>query len=970
MNVSSVRVRKPIALLGAGLSLFAAHAAFGQTPTTTSASNDENPIKLEKIVVTGSNIPLAAEALAVPVNVVDFKIMENSGVSGNTLELLRKVAPNISGIGDENATISTGTNQGGASVNIKGLPTLVLVNGRRVVDSPVGSTSYSQFVDLNMIPPAAIDRIEVLENGASAIYGSDAVGGVINILLKKNYNGWEIGGHYGYSPNTGHYSERSGYMVGGVSNDKTSITVALDYHQHDAIFMNTRSYTNPIYGTYSLPGVIDVYNNTTGDDIFYTLKPGLNAPTVAPGGQTIDQLVASGDYVEKSPDEVFEMLNLAKGQTLIQYMKRYSAMANFEHKVFGDHLVAFGDLLYSRTKTWSQLNAQPVVPYLLDPWVTVNVFGYDSYPPPAGTNYVPSTAPTNPFSADWLDQGQAAPESAPGFADGSGYAVAVRNRFISHPRVYQNDSSLFRVTGGFRGDITEDLHWEAGATLNRATLNYTNPGVLNTIALNDALQSGTINPFARTQSETAFDGVIGTAFSNELSTLNSFDFKINGTPFELPAGKLGFAVGTSYVRETLSAVPDVGSLPNSSGTTTGWANATTFQAFDAARDVFSGFAEISAPITSAKQAITGAYAINTDFAVRYDKYNGKVGSSTTPQVNVSWAPVDDQFKFRASWGKSFIAPQLSMLYGPVSSGASDSINYTTLAGVAKSKVQFQSTGGSNPDLKPTTAKAWNAGFVYTPKTIKGLSITIDYSQIKQTDIISNVPQATIIQDVETNGTASPYASLIRYNSPNGGMVTGPGGISSHSNQSVYIINNLVNLAGTKVNSTDINVDYKWSTASAGRFELSSTWTWYNSYKLQLIPTEAYYEYSGQASVNGGTIPKWRTYTTLDWSFKGFDAVAGVTYVQSVTDVGDGGTNQYGFLHVPSFTAFDLAVSYDMGQLHLSKWLDGFKVTIGANNLFNRMPPLAPQAFSDTNADIGTYDGAIGRMYYVNASYKF
>ncbi len=936
---------------------------------TTTATPDE-PVKLEKFVVTGSNIPQAAEALAVPVNVVDFKVMENSGVSGNTLELLRKVAPNISGIGDENATIATGTNQGGASVNIKGLPTLVLVNGRRVVDSPVGSTSFSQFVDLNMIPTAAIDRIEVLENGASAIYGSDAVGGVINIILKKNYNGWEIGGHYGYSTNTGHYSERSGYVVGGVSNDKTSITVALDYHQHDPIFMDTRPYTNPIYGTYSSPGVIDIFNNTTGDDIFYTLKPGLNAPTVAPGGRTIDQLVASGDYVERSADDVFERLNLAKGQTLLQYLKRYSAMANFEHKIFGDHLVAFGDILASRTSTWSQLNAQPVVPYLLDPWVTVNVFGYDSYPPPAGTNYVPATAPTNPFSTNWLDQGQATPESQAGFGDGSGYAIAVRNRFLAHPRVYQNDSELFRVTGGFRGDITEDLHWEAAATLNRATLNYTNPGVLNTIALNDALQTGKINPFAIEQSADAFDGVVGTAFSNELSTLNSFDFKITGTPFELPAGKLGFAIGTAYVRETLSAIPDAGSLPNSSGTTTGWANATTFQAFAAERDFVSGFAEISAPITSAKQNIPGAYAINVDAAVRYDKYNGKVGSSTTPQINLSWEPMNDQFKVRASAGKSFIAPQLSELYGPISSGASDPINYTTLGGVAKSNVQFQSTGGSNPDLKPTTAKSWSAGFVYTPKAVKGLSVTVDYSQIKQEAIVSNVPQATIIQDVETNGTASPYVNLIRYNSPNGGSVTGTGGISNHSNQSIYIINNLVNLAGDKVNSTDINIDYKWTTDSAGRFEVSSTWTWYNTYEIQLIPTESFYDYSGQTSVNGGTIPKWRTYTTFDWSYKGLDAVAGVSYIQSVTDVGDGGSNQYGFLHVPSFTSFDLALSYDLSHLHLGRWLDGFKVTVGANNLFNRMPPLAPQAFSDTNADVGTYDGAVGRMLYVNASIKF
>ncbi|MBS0632527.1 MAG: TonB-dependent receptor, partial [Verrucomicrobia bacterium] len=775
---------------------------------------------------------------------------------------------------------------------------------------------------------------------------------------------------YGYSTNEGHYTERSGSLVGGVSNDKTSITVALDYHQHDAIYMDKRPYTNPIYGTYSSPGVIDIYDNTTGDDIFYVLKPGLNAPAVVPGGQTIDQLVASGQYVQTPDDTVFQRLNLSKGQTLIQYLKRYSAMANFEHKIFGDHLTGFGDILAARTSTWSQLNAQPVVPYLLDPWVTVNVFGYDSYPPPAGTNYVPASAATNPFNTNWLDQGQATPESNPGYGDGSGYAVAVRNRFIEHPRVYQNDSDLFRVTGGLRGDINEDLHWEAGTTLNRATLHYTNPGVLNTIALNDALQNGTINPFAIQQAAGAFDGVVGTAFVNELSTLNSFDFKFTGTPFELPAGKLGFAVGASYTRETLSADPDSGSLPNSSGTTTGWANATTFQAFNAERDVGAYFGEVSAPITSAKQNIPGFYSTNVDFAIRYDKYNGKVGSSTTPQVNLSWLPVNEELKLRGSWGKSFLAPQLASLYGPISSGASNSINYTTLGGVNKTKVQFQATGGSNPDLKPTKAKAWSTGFVYTPKFLKGFTASIDYSQIEQTDIVSVVPQATIVQDVELKGTASPYASLVRFNSPNGGVVTGTGQISSHSTQSVFLINNLVNLAGTKVNSTDINLGYKWNTDSVGKFEVNSTWTWYNSYKLQLIPTEQYYDYAGQSSTNAGTVPKWRTYTNLDWSFKGLEAVVGVTYVQGVTDVTDGGANSAGFVHVPSFTAFDVALSYDLGHLSANKWLDGLKVTIGANNVFNKMPPLSPLAFSDTNADIGTYGGAVGRLLYVNASYKF
>jgi len=970
MNLNSVRkLRAALALVfGAVLPSF----VFAQGTAASTDQNNQNneTVQMQKFVVTGSNIPLAAEALAVPVQLVDNQLLDNSGVSADMLDVLRKVAPNISGIGEENAQIQTGSNFGGASVNIKGMPTLVLINGRRVANDPAESAGGFQFVDMNMIPPAAVDRIEVLENGASAIYGSDAIGGVINIILKNNYNGWEAGTHYGYTTNTGHYAERSGYVVGGVSNGKTSITVGLDYAQHNQIMLSDRPYTNPIYGTYTFPGSLEVYNNTTGDDNFYVLAPGKNAP---PGGgqYTISQLVSMGYYVAQTGTQQFQTFNLAHGETLTGYLKRYSAMANFEHKFFDEKLVGFGDIIAAHSYTWSQLNAQPVVPYLEDPWVDVNVLGYSSSPPPVGTTYVPYTAPGNPFSQSFLDQNQAVPESHPGYGDGSGYEILARNRFIAYPRLYQNDATLFRVTGGLRGDITDNLHWEGAADINRYTLNYTNPGLIDTSSFNTALQDGQINPFAIVQAPGAFNGVIGTAFVNMLSTLSSFDFKITGTPFELPAGKLGFAVGTDYVRETLSAVPDINSLPNSTGTTQGWSNATTFQQFSAKRDFTSYYGEVNAPITAAKMGIPAFYSLNVDAAVRSDQYSGNVGSTTVPQVNLSWEPVDNQYKIRASAGKSFIAPQLYSLYGPVSSGSTVNITYDVYNGNGATKsAQFNQTGGANPNLQPTTADYWSAGFVISPKGVKGLVISVDYSDITEKKIVGTVPANTIIQSVESSGTASPYVNLVHFNTPTGATVSGPGQISSHSPQSIYVIANNVNLSGQKVDSTDIRLDYVWKTASAGMFDITSTWTWYNSYKLELVPTEPYYEYTGTASTNESTIPKWRTYTTLDWQFKGIEADVGMTYVSSVTDIGVGGDTQSGFEKVAAFTAFDAGLSYDLNSLHLSKWLDGLKVKVGVNNAFNKMPPLAENAFPNTNADIGTYDGAIGRMVYVDASYKF
>ena len=194
-----------------------------------------------------------------------------------------------------------------------------------------------------MVPVAAIERIEVVTGGASAIYGSDAVGGVVNLILKKDYNGWEVNtGYSGYSDNNGHYSERIGSLVGGVSNGTTSMTVSAEYSQSDPIYFVNRPYTNPYFATTYYPGIIDIFNATTGNDEYYKLIAGHNAP---PGGAmySIDQLVSMGYYTDLGSSSnaatvsgVQQGFNLAKEQTLQQSNKRQSATFDFDHKIFGE----------------------------------------------------------------------------------------------------------------------------------------------------------------------------------------------------------------------------------------------------------------------------------------------------------------------------------------------------------------------------------------------------------------------------------------------------------------------------------------------------------------------------------------------------------------------------------------------------------------------------------------------------------
>ena len=967
------------AVLSAFIFLFLCASSRGQTqPTPT----DDETQHMQTFVVTGSNIPNADEALAIPVAIISPSDIANSGVETNVLDVLRKISPAISGIGGENATIATGGQDGGSQVLIHNLPTLVLVNGRRMAYNPVDASGGAEFVDLNAIPLAAIDRIEVLSDGSSAIYGADAIGGVINVILKKDYNGWEADTHYGYSDTAGHYSERSGSLTGGFGNGTTSVTVSLEYTQTDPIVEADRPYTNPFYATTYVPGILEVFGLTTnpstpgyGYDEAFQLAPGVNAP---PGGgtYTIQQLVSMGIYKDlgsfNTPgvlSQVEHIYNLANHENLEQSLKRQSVLVNMDHQIYGANLEGFGYVLFSHVNTESGLNAQPLFPFISDTNANLGNIGLNPLPP--GTEYVPVNAPTNPLSQASLDQG---------YADGSGgYSAYIHNRFESSPRLFQNDDLALTFVGGLRGKINNDWSWEVAADLSRYQDNYANAGLLDTNNLIAAFVDGQINPFAINQAPGATNGVLGTGYVNYVSTNNTFDALLRGKLFELPAGAVNFAAGVDFSRQNLTAVPD-------NNTANGlWIDSPTINPFNRNRTITSAYAEIEIPIVDKSHPLPGIYSMAFDGAGRYDDYSGNVGSAKVPKVSLKYQPFDDELTLRASAGKSFIAPQLFSLYGPTQTGSSSQISYTGSNGVTYQNVQFQAVTGSNPDLQPSTATTWDAGFVYTPKAVPNLSITGDYFDTTQHDLISTLDQTTIIQSVEDLGAASPYASDIHFGSANGSGPTGdtPGQISSRPLSSVYIIDDETNIGAVAIKGYDASIVYVLPTKSFGRFELNSTITVYDSYLIQILPTQNYYQYASHVSTiasntesessgggEGGTIPRWKTYTSITWKDKGFEFLVAQTFIPQVTDIGSGGADESPPLTVASFQQWDFALTYKMSALHWSHWTDGLKVRVGVNNAFDYEPPVAPYRLEDTLADVSTYDGPIGRMFYTDISYKF
>jgi iron complex outermembrane receptor protein len=948
-----------------------------QTAPAPSAtdSSDDSTVKLQAFTVTGSNIPQAADALSVPVSIITPEQIQESGEETNVLDLLRKISPAITGIGGENATIGTANTYGGSTMQIHNLPTLVLIDGRRMAYNPADGGGGLEFVDLNMIPVAAIERVEVLSDGASAIYGGDAVGGVVNIILKKDFNGWQLNSHYGISDNPGHYTERTFSLVGGVKDDATSITSSVEYSKSDPIFESQRNYTNPFYATTYVPGIVEIFGLSQnpaapgyGYDEAFQLAAGTNAP---PGGgnYTMAQLVAMGVYKDLGSfnsssviSQIQHVLNLAEKESLQEASKRASATVDVEHKVFGDKLVAFGDFIYSHSNTFSQLNAQPLFPYISDVNSDLGVYGVT--PPTSSTEFVPITAPTNPISQTSLDQGS---------TDGSGgYAVLVHNRFVDYPREFQNDSSVFRAIAGLKGQIDANWSWETAVDISRDEVYYTNPGVLSNSGLISSFQSGTVNPFAIEQAPGALTGVVGTAFDNMISSLNSWDAVLRGVIVDLPAGALNFAVGGQLNRQNLTAVPDFNSANDL------WIDSPTILAFNRNRTVTSIYGELELPIVAPANKVTGIYALNADYAERLDHYS-TLGNSTVPKIDVKYQPFDDQLTLRGSAGKSFIAPTLYDLYGPVIVGTSDSITYNGANGTQYSSVQFQDVSGSNPELKPSTSTTWTAGFVYTPKAVKNLSVTFDYYQTVEKGVVSSIDQSTIVQSVENLGAASPYAQYIHFLNANGPGVVGntPGQISSRPLSEVFLITPQINLGSTAIRGYDAAVNYAYHTAGFGKFEFSSSVTVYDSFRIQELPTENYYQYAGHVSTVealvagiGGTIPRWRTYSSIDWKLKGLDVLVGQTFVPSVTDIGSGGLNASPGLNVASYDQYDVVLGYDFSRLNLNPWLKRLSVRIGVNNAFNYQPPVAPYRLQLTLADTGTYGGAIGRLFYVDASLKF
>jgi iron complex outermembrane receptor protein len=906
-----------LALLGAGLSLFAAQAAFAQN--SGDAEKKDDTLKLETFTVTGSLIPVAANTPAIPVTVISSIDIQKSGVNTDLLAVLKKTEPYFYGannIGADNGNISSGSSNGGSAVALRNRATLVLINGRRANVSPVTASGGADFVDVSLIPIAAVERIEVLSDGASATYGSDAVSGVVNVILKSNYRGAQVGGRYGFSTADSHYAEQSYYGVFGAGTEKTNLTISTEYKHSDPLVQKDRPWAKGQFRTPSFAGSINIGND------FYYLNPNLNAPPLNTD-MTPAQLVAAGIYIGPlTQDQVAQYFDLAAKPTMLIDAQRRSVVAAIEHRIT-DTVTGFADFIYSMTETKSVLNAQPV------------------------SGSVSGPTATNPFDI----------------------TVTARNRFVDYPRIYNTENYATRAVTGLKGTFGETWRYEIAANFNNTTTKFRNDNLIDAAAYTAAVNNLTYNPFARVQAPGVVAGFVGTSFRDYQSQLVGFDARVSGEVWQLPGGPLQLGVGVDTRRESLDFTND------RYDRTGGWLQATPRQPFNANSSVDGFFAEVRVPIFDKGNAVKGAHTLEVSAAYRKEVYN-KTSDPSVPKYTIRWLPFNDEFAVRATYSESFSAPSLFNLLGPVSAGFTASINiarYDTAGNplnVNTGSRQYRSSSGSNPKLIPSQSRNWTAGVVWSPKgALKGLELSADWFEVDERDLVSSISSSLIVQDVERYGTASPYASLVRFGQSvagetyfgTGAPVTSPGQMSNRPSDEVWITNQLVNIAGVWQSGADFKVSYRYDTKSWGELSARLTGVYLNEYVIQSLPTSTPFNYAG--SYSGTSLyARYRFFSQLGWQYKQWSAGLNTTYIPSVHDVGAANAPD-----VASYTTWDTRLGYTFSGSS-NKWLKGLSLGVGVNNILNEDPPFITSE-GNQNHDINAYD-PIGRFYFVELNYKF
>lgn len=653
------------------------------------AAPDET-VKLEAFTVTGSHITGIDTAGLNPLATISRLDLELGGFStvGDAIRSL----PIVSGSSLLPAGSNNSFTPGASSANLRGLGNnnaLVLLNGRRAAPlSSPGFNGLQTIFDFNSIPSAAVEGIDILKDGGSAIYGSDAVSGVINIRLRKNFSGTSVSAGLGNTVGNDSLEKKFALTFGSASG-ANSVVFSLDWTQrekikdHDYGFSSNANLTSrggsDLRSYAGFPAL--VYVPSLGD--YYTTASPVTNPTLA-NFQVAD--VSHGSYNFQSvTDQIPETRN-------------YGFYVHANHD-FSDSLYGFAEVSFRRQESSIEAAPSPV-------------FNYAEHGdgPNTGALNIPTTNPNNPFGENLEDE----------------WYLRMVN---AGNRINDVISDTPRLLVGLGGKIPSSTwSWETGALYTRNDTSNRNGGSAFDNLYQNALNGITIggqtlyaNPFGpedpRVTAYYTHDNPTHSTFE-----LRTYDASASGQLWDLPAGPLGLAVGAEFRTEKLANVQTV---DNITGNIIGGAEGdSTF----GQRDVKATYAEFRVPL---------ATGLQLQVAGRYEKYSD-FGSATKPKYALSYRPVK-WLLLRGSYGQSFLAPNLAYLYTSQVTTFSDN-PLPDPKRPADAPRQIQTKGGGNPNLKPETTDSYYAGFQIEPTSgaLKGWSFSVDGFEFKQTSLIAQL----------------------------------------------------------------------------------------------------------------------------------------------------------------------------------------------------------------------------------------
>jgi iron complex outermembrane receptor protein len=768
------------ALLRAALAvtgLIVVSNAVAQLPAPAVPGTPAPTAEVERVVVTGSNIPTAEETGPNPVDTYRPQDIEKLGIRNATD--LQEFLPQEAG-GTVNLNIGNG-GDGTVNFNLRGLlpkETLVLIDGKRVAFGSLGGAGTSAGPDINLIPFSMVDHVDILKDGASAVYGSDAIAGVVNFFLLHKFRGLEIGGTYGNTNLGGSndMGEWEAWIKAGTGDDKTDIVVVADFWQRTGgLFSRDRDVS--ANGFFIPFGGFDVRSSNepghVGGAIGFRLVPtlffsGKNPPPhSAPNAATspfYTGLLSGKPYTpifgiypdfKGGGDYVF--FNFAAFTPALPTGDRQVYYGSFTRDLCDKYLTVFADFKYARSFFDASAAAVPFTP---DPFHNANGTIFS----PSGIS-VPISNPFNPFTvgdATLVVNGVPVPMTT---------GVRFRGTNDTGPRSekFTYWDQLFDV--GLRGEMGEfadyfkTWNWEMGFRYSR------NEG--QDLSVGEASQPGLRDALLDTNPATAFNPFGGFFSQNTpaararvyVTLHNSGEYElpigyatINGDLFSLPAGPVSFAIGGEYDAPRFTRDRDVlNNTFQSIGSVDG-------QSFRVNRDIWGIYEEVRVPFTSPTWNFPGFYSLEVDFAEREEWYSNNTSAilpigfqpfvpaahttynAQKPKVSVRWQPIDPKYigalTLRGSYTEAFHAPTLAELT-PASS-QNFPLVVDPFSSATEPQVEERLVG--NPFLHPEVAYEWTYGAVYTPKWLKGLTLSADWWHIDMRDIVTTLGAQFIISN--------------------------------------------------------------------------------------------------------------------------------------------------------------------------------------------------------------------------------